>query len=94
MGLNLERKLTLKNMAKEYDILTTTGGSLVGDNQNSTTAEARGPLWMQDYQPLEKLAKQNRERVPERRAHAKGAATFGTLTITRDITKHSKAVSR
>ncbi|HUW80831.1 MAG TPA: catalase, partial [Acidocella sp.] len=71
--------------------LTTTAGAPVADNQNSETAGPRGPLLMQDYQLLEKLAHQNRERIPERTVHAKGSAAFGTLTITQDITKYTKA---
>jgi catalase len=71
--------------------MTTTGGNPVADNQNSITAGPRGPLLMQDYQLLEKLAHQNRERIPERTVHAKGSAAYGTLTITHDITKYSKA---
>ena len=46
---------------------------------------------MQDYQLLEKLAHQNRERIPERTVHAKGWGAYGTLTITHDITKYTKA---
>ena len=71
--------------------LTTTAGNPVADNQNSLTAGPRGPLLMQDYQLLEKLAHQNRERIPERTVHAKGSAAFGTLTVTHDITKYTKA---
>ena len=71
--------------------LTTTAGAPIADNQNSETAGARGPLLMQDYQLLEKLAHQNRERIPERTVHAKGWGAHGTLTITHDITKYSKA---
>jgi catalase len=71
--------------------LTTTGGNPVADNQNSVTAGPRGPLLMQDYQLLEKLAHQNRERIPERVVHAKGSAAFGTLTITEDISQYTKA---
>ncbi len=71
--------------------LTTAHGSPVSDNQNSLTAGPRGPLLMQDYQLLEKMATFNRERVPERIVHAKGSGAFGTLTITHDITKYSKA---
>jgi catalase len=71
--------------------LTTTGGAPIADNQNSLTAGPRGPLLMQDYQLLEKLAHQNRERIPERVVHAKGSAAFGTLTITHDISKYTKA---
>ncbi len=71
--------------------LTTAHGNPVGDNQNSLTAGARGPLLMQDYQLLEKMATFNRERVPERVVHAKGSGAFGTLTVTNDITKYTRA---
>ncbi len=46
--------------------MTTAHGNPIGDNQNSLTAGPRGPLLMQDYQLLEKMATFNRERVPER----------------------------
>src|SRR5580692_11203301 len=78
-------------MAKKLETMTTTGGNPVADNQNSVTAGPRGPLLMQDYQLLEKLAHQNRERIPERTVHAKGSAAYGKLTITHDITRFSKA---
>ncbi|MGM0534159.1 MAG: catalase [Campylobacterota bacterium] len=78
-------------MSKETKTMTTTGGNSVGDNQNSLTAGDRGPLLIQDYQLLEKLAHQNRERVPERVVHANGSGAFGTLTITEDISKYTKA---
>lgn len=71
--------------------LTTAHGNPIGDNQNSLTAGARGPLLMQDYQLLEKMATFNRERVPERVVHAKGSGAFGTFTVTNDITAYSKA---
>jgi catalase len=71
--------------------LTTTGGNPVADNQNTLSAGSRGPALMQDYQLIEKLAHQNRERIPERTVHAKGSGAYGTLTITQDITKYSKA---
>ncbi len=72
--------------------LTTASGFPVSDNQNSITAGARGPVLLQDFHLLEKLAHFNRERIPERIVHAKGAGAYGTLTITNDITKYSKAV--
>lgn len=71
--------------------LTTTAGVPVSDNQNAMTAGARGPVLMQDYQLMEKLAHQNRERIPERTVHAKGWGAHGTLTITKDISAYSKA---
>ncbi len=71
--------------------LTTSAGAPIADNQNSLTAGPRGPVLLQDYQLLEKLAHQNRERIPERPVHAKGWGAHGTLTITGDITQYSKA---
>lgn len=75
----------------EKKTLTTAHGNPIADNQNSLTAGSRGPLLMQDYQLLEKMATFNRERVPERVVHAKGSGAFGTLTITNDITRYSRA---
>ncbi|MDO5657160.1 MAG: catalase [Paracoccus sp. (in: a-proteobacteria)] len=71
--------------------LTTTNGAPVADNQNSETAGPRGPVLMQDFLLLEKLAHQNRERVPERVVHAKGWGAFGTFTVTHDITRYTRA---
>ena len=71
--------------------LTTTAGAPVPDNQNSLTAGARGPLLLQDYQLIEKLAHQNRERIPERVVHAKGWGAHGTFTVTGDITRYTRA---
>src|ERR1700732_4437640 len=77
-------------MAKRT-LLTTDSGMLIADNQNSITAGPRGPLLMQDFHLLEKLAHQNRERIPERTVHAKGSAAYGTLTIINDISNYTKA---
>ncbi len=71
--------------------LTTTAGAPIADNQNSETAGPRGPLLMQDYQLIEKLAHQNRERIPERTVHAKGWGAYGTFTVTHDVTAYTKA---
>jgi catalase len=75
----------------EKPMLTTTAGAPIADNQNSITAGARGPLLLQDYQLLEKLVHQNRERIPERTVHAKGWGAHGVLTITDNITRYSRA---
>jgi len=71
--------------------LTTTAGAPVADNQNSVTAGPRGPILLQDYQLIEKLAHQNRERIPERVVHAKGWGAFGTLKVTDDISDYTNA---
>ncbi|MFD9627932.1 catalase KatA [Peribacillus muralis] len=71
--------------------LTTSWGAPVGDNQNSITAGQRGPVLIQDVHLLEKLAHFNRERVPERVVHAKGAGAFGTFEVTNDLSQYTKA---
>ena len=78
-------------MSTEKHKLTTSWGAPVGDNQNSITAGARGPTLIQDVHLLEKLAHFNRERVPERVVHAKGAGAHGYLEVTQDLTKYTKA---
>src|SRR6201995_1306889 len=71
--------------------ITTSSGAPVADNQNSLTAGPFGPVLMQDFHLLEKLAHQNRERIPERTVHAKGSGAYGTLTITNDISRYTRA---
>ena len=75
----------------ERNTLTTSAGAPVPDNQNSVTAGARGPVLLQDHHLIEKLAHQNRERIPERVVHAKGWGAHGTLTITGDISAYTCA---
>jgi len=71
--------------------LTTAAGAPVVDNQNTMTAGPRGPVLLQDIWFIEKLAHFDREVIPERRMHAKGAGAYGTFTVTNDITRFSKA---
>jgi len=77
--------------SKKQPTLTTSGGNPVPDNQNSLTAGPRGPVLLQDYQLIEKLAHQNRERIPERVVHAKGWGAHGTLTVTNDLSQYTRA---
>jgi catalase len=72
-------------------ILTTASGAPVADNQNSRSAGPRGPLLLDDFHLVEKLAHFNREVIPERRVHAKGSAAYGTFTVSRDISRYSSA---
>src|ERR1700729_1084352 len=71
--------------------LTHAAGAPVADNQNSMTAGTRGPVVLQDVWLLEKLAHFDREVIPERRVHAKGSGAFGTLKVTHDISRFTKA---
>ena len=81
-----------KNELKgEHPEITTAAGAPVPNNQDSMTAGVRGPLVMQDVWFQEKMAHFDREVIPERRMHAKGSGAFGTFTVTKDITKYTKA---
>lgn len=71
--------------------MTTAFGTPVPNDYDSKTAGPRGPLLMEDFWFLEKLAHFDREVIPERRMHAKGGGAYGTLTVTNDITKYTKA---
>lgn len=78
-------------MAKDKKTLTTAFGIPVADDQNSLTAGERGPVLMQDVHLLEKLAHFDRERIPERVVHAKGAGAYGYFEVTTDVTQYTKA---
>lgn len=75
----------------ERERLTTAAGIPVADNQNSISVGPRGPLLLQDFHLLEKMAHFNRERIPERVVHAKGAGAFGTFRVTGDLSAYTKA---
>ena len=62
-------------MSKNF--LTTSQGQIVDDNQNSLTAGEFGPILLQDFHLIDKLAKFDRERIPERVVHARGAGAHG-----------------
>ncbi len=78
-------------MSDRKKVMTNTAGCPVADNQNSITAGPRGPVLMQDVHLFEKLAHFNRERVPERVVHAKGAGAYGTFKVTGDISRYTRA---
>jgi len=63
----------------------------VGDKTNSLTVGSRGPILLQDHVLIDELAHFDRERIPERVVHAKGAGAFGYFEVTHDISKYCKA---
>jgi catalase len=62
--------------------LTTRQGHPVHDNQNQRTIGARGPATLENYQFLEKISHFDRERIPERVVHARGAVAYGHFEAT------------
>lgn len=71
--------------------LTTNQGAPVGDNQNSRTAGQRGPTLLEDYHLLEKLGHFDRERIPERVVHARGAGAHGVFVTEQSMSEYTKA---
>jgi catalase len=59
------------------DILTTRQGHPVTDNQNLRTVGNRGPATLENYHFIEKISHFDRERIPERVVHARGAGAHG-----------------
>ncbi|MFA4916400.1 MAG: catalase [Syntrophales bacterium] len=70
---------------------TTGFGAPVDNDQNSKTAGVSGPILMQDVHLLEKMGHFDRERIPERVVHAKGAGAHGYFEVTADVTKYTRA---
>lgn len=78
-------------MAENKKPLTTSQGAPVRDDLNSMTAGERGPVLAQDIHLFDKLAHFDRERIPERVVHAKGAGAWGYFEVTHDVTKYTRA---
>jgi len=62
---------------KQVNELTTRQGHPVYDNQNTRTIGPRGPMTLENYHLLEKISHFDRERIPERVVHARGAGAHG-----------------
>ncbi|MFC1905423.1 catalase [Chloroflexota bacterium] len=78
-------------MAEEKIVYTTGFGAPVENDLNSKTAGNPGPVIIQDTHLLEKLGHFDRERIPERVVHAKGAGAHGYFEVTADVKKYTKA---
>src|SRR3990172_2080145 len=71
--------------------LTTNQGVPVSNNQSSLTVGERGPVLLQDVHFIEKLAHFDRERIPERVVHAKGAGAHGYFQAYRSMAEFTCA---
>ncbi|MFC2009781.1 catalase [Chloroflexota bacterium] len=78
-------------MQEGKKVYTTGFGTPVDNDQNSKAAGGYGPLLIQDTHLLEKLGHFDRERIPERVVHAKGAGAHGYFEVTADVTKYTMA---
>ena len=71
--------------------MTTNQGYPISDDNSSLTVGNRGPTLLQDFQFIEKIAHFDRERIPERVVHAKGAGAFGYFQVHKSMAKYTKA---
>ena len=55
------------------------------DPESSQRVGQNGPLLLQDFHLIDLLAHFDRERIPERVVHAKGAGAYGEFEVTNDI---------
>src|SRR5659263_155105 len=77
--------------AAEQRPTTTNAGVPVASDEHSLTQGTAGGILLQDHYLVEKMAQFNRERVPERVVHAKGAGAFGEFIVTDDVSAYTKA---
>ncbi|MFF2954633.1 catalase [Kitasatospora sp. NPDC057965] len=70
---------------------TNNAGVPVPSDDNSLTVGRDGPILLHDHYLIEKMAQFNRERVPERVVHAKGAGAYGVFETTEDVSRFTKA---
>src|SRR4051794_2046322 len=90
---NMENNQHESNGAQQ---LTTRQGHPVADNQNLRTVGPRGPATLENYHFIEKISHFDRERIPERVVHARGATAFGHFEATgkvgdEPISKYTRA---
>lgn len=81
----------LPSSAHNSPYWTTNSGAPVWNNNMSETVGVRGPVLLEDYQLVEKIAQFDRERIPERVVHARGASAKGFFEVTHDISHISCA---
>ncbi|WP_280493544.1 catalase [Nocardia asiatica] len=70
---------------------TDDAGIPVPSDEHSLTVGPDGPILLQDWYLIEKMATFNRERVPERQPHAKGGGAFGVFEVTNDVSAYTMA---
>ncbi|MCW5671179.1 MULTISPECIES: catalase [unclassified Hydrogenophaga] len=82
----------MTNSVNKTPLASTTGaGAPAVSDRNSLTIGADGPIVLHDVHFLEQMAHFNREKVPERQPHAKGAGAFGVFETTADVSRYTKA---
>jgi catalase len=71
--------------------MTRDNGAPIGENRNSKAAGDSGPVLLEDTTLIEKLARFDREREPERVVHARGTGAEGVFVASKDISDITRA---
>ena len=74
-------------MQNQKTLTTANGNSVYGGPVSGST----GCTLVQDGPPIEKSARFDRERIPERAVRAGGAGAFGYFKVTNDLSKYTRA---
>jgi len=83
--INRSQYLIMGNDNTEQLVYTTSNGYPMESSQKYQRVN-NGPLLLQDFHLLDLIAHFDRERIPERVVHAKGAGAYGEFEVTHDIT--------
>ncbi|OAA33093.1 peroxisomal catalase [Moelleriella libera RCEF 2490] len=70
----------------EKPVYTTSNGAPINNPEGWQRPGPMGPLLLQDFHLIDALAHFDRERIPERVVHAKGAGAHGEFVVTHDVT--------
>ena len=71
--------------------MTNQRGTVIGDDENSLKANARGPVLLEDFMLVEKTQHFDHERIPERIVHARGYGAHGYFELTDSLKGITKA---
>ncbi len=74
-----------------FEVLTTSQGAPVADDQNTLRVGPRGPALMEDFHFREKIFHFDHERIPERVVHARGYGAHGYFETYQSLAKYTRA---
>lgn len=74
-----------------FDYMTDSFGRPIPNENNSLTVGSNGPGLIEDIVLIDKMAHFDRERIPERVVHAKGAGAFGVFQTYRCMSDYTMA---
>jgi catalase len=73
------------------EVLTTSQGVPIADDQNTLRAGERGPALLEDFHFREKIFHFDHERIPERVVHARGYGVHGVFTLSESLAQYTTA---